>query len=166
VNPLSRFISAAFAYAALFVGYWRQRSDDAIARYLDQWLPRRNWRMVALDELIISVPKGWGELEMMDDGGFVIHNRPQRYRIDGDAVWYSSAVELHIRSEGKPFLPASITMIEHRRKLLGQARSYEICLRLAKGVGRSTERLAKRVLSSARIVKTSLIQSQGSRRIA
>ena len=112
-----------------------------------------------LDELIISVPKGWGELEIMDDGGFVIHNRPKRYRIDGDAVWYSSAVELHIRSE-EPSLPASITMIEHRLKLSGQALLRDLPA-ACQGVGRSTERLAQRVLSSARLTKTSLIQSTG-----
>jgi len=137
-----------------------------IVRLLDNAWPERKWRRVTIGDLVLAVPEGWSEPEAIGDGGYVLHNRLRRHRIDGDAVWYASAIELHVRSSQAVPLPPSVTMNEHRRIVSGATGSYEVCLRVACGVGREIEQSAKRVLSSARIESTGRSAIEGKRRNA
>jgi hypothetical protein len=82
----------------------------------------------------------------------ILHNRPSRMRVDGDAVWYGSAIELRIRpgSETRPKLDARATRCWTRQ--LGSPRGSLIAdLHVAFGVTDARVKEARRVLSSMRL---------------
>jgi hypothetical protein len=151
-------VSRAAGYAALASAYGYTVTKRLLDRLLDTLMPQRNWSVIAHHELSIRVPAGWGEAEPVERGGIVIHNRPRHHRIDGDAVWYSSAIELHVRPGGTSPLPQSVTMREHRRSISTNTSSFDLCLRLANGVRGRQERLAKLALSSASALTSNLSQ--------
>jgi hypothetical protein len=137
-------VAAAFAYgyAARSVRLrWR-----AVRRAL-----RLDWIAVHHGPLEIRTPPSWGEIEPGPEGTLILHNRPSRMRVDGDAVWYGSAMELRIRpgSEARPDL-ARATRCWSRQ--LGSPRaSLTADLHVAFGVTPARVKEARRVLSSMRL---------------
>ena len=113
----------------------------------------RGWRTVEFGPLRIRVPPGWGEVERTPDGGYVVHNRPSKDRIDGDAVWYSSAIELRIRRPDMRSLPRLAPMKEVSRLLQTGDGPVVVALQIANGVGPLRRREARRVLRLARAVR-------------
>lgn len=99
----------------------------------------------------LRVPASWGEVEPREGGGYVIHNRPRRHRIDGDAVWYGGAIELMIGPPNPPPLPALAPMHEHRRSISAAGETIVASLRIANGVTPDREHQALRALRSAHL---------------
>lgn len=133
---------------ALWTGYGfglARRGWRAIRARL---LPRQGWRTLRIGELRLQVPPGWGEVEPAPDGGFVIHNRPRRFRVDGDAVWYSTAMELRIRRPDMEGLPCLAPMTETCRTIRGRDGPLVVALAVANGVGPEKCREGYRALAS------------------
>jgi hypothetical protein len=119
------------------------------------WAPliaRRRWRTLETGALRLSVPLGWGDVEPLESGGFVVHNRARRYRVEGDAVWYGSAIELMLGPPDPPDLPSLAPMREHRRSIMTPSGPIAISLRIANGVSPRRRREALRVLRSIGVV--------------
>lgn len=133
----------AFGYAASTV---RLRSR-AVRRALG-W----DWKVVRYGPLEIRTPPAWGEIEQGQRDMLVLHNRPPRMRVDGDAVWYGSAIELRIRpdSEPRPKLDES-AMRCWRRQLGPQGAPLIADLHVAFGVTPARVKEARRVLASLRL---------------
>jgi hypothetical protein len=131
------------------VGVVRRLSASARAPFF----AGRNRRILDVGTLRLRVPQAWGDVEPLDGGGFVVHNRARRYRIEGDAVWYGSAVELMIGPPDPPQLPALAPMREHRRSLVTPAGPIVVALRIANGVPPRRRREAFRVLRSVRSIR-------------
>ena len=112
--------------------------------------PERGWRLIEAGDIELRVPPSWGNVEPDPLGGLVIHNRPRRFRVDGDAVWYASAIELRIPPRGSP-LPRSAEAMTTYHKMIGSgsAAAVTIELAIADGVGLAQRRIALRVLNSA-----------------
>ncbi len=108
--------------------------------------PYRFWRVVRIGPLAISIPPGWGDLEPDADGGFILHNCPRRFRIDGDAVWYASAIELRIHQRGLVTAVDASVMMETTRTILCPSGPMFLTLAVANGVGNKRHRQAIRVL--------------------
>jgi hypothetical protein len=113
-------------------------------------LSRHRYRTIRIECLQLQVPPHWGDLERDPDGGFVIHNRPARSRIDGDAVWYSTAMELRIRRPGEDSVPRLAPMTVISRTIECEDGPWTVTLAVANGVGPARRREGYRVLSSAR----------------
>ena len=112
----------------------------------------RGWRTAEFNALRVRVPPDWGDVEHTSDGGYVVHNRPAKDRIDGDTVWYASAIELRVREPDAPGLPRLAPMQEITRRLETADGPLLVALQIANGVGPSRRREAHRVLRSARAV--------------
>jgi hypothetical protein len=109
---------------------------------------------VQIGHLRVQVPGDWGSLEPGADGGFVLHNRPRRFRVDGDAVWYATAVELRIRRPEMAGVARLTPMTETCRTIKTREGAIVVALAIANGVGPSKRREAQRVLASARGVRS------------
>jgi len=143
------WLADAIARAAYFAAMCLRPS-----RSLDERLgATRGWRTVEFGPLRIRVPPGWGEVERTPDGGYVVHNRPSTDRVDGDAVWYSSAIELRIRRPDMRSLPRLAPMQEVSRLLQTGDGPVVVALQIANGVGPARRREVRRVLRSARVVR-------------
>lgn len=92
------------------------------------------------------MPPGWGEVEPDAAGGFVIHNRPRRFRLDGDAVWYASAIELRVRPGATAPSRSAEAMTVEARIIDGRAGPVLVELAMANGLGEGQRRIARRVL--------------------
>jgi hypothetical protein len=137
-------VAAAFAYgyAASSVRLrWR-----AVRRAL-----RLDWITVHYGPLEIRTPPSWGEIEPGPKGTLILHNRPSRMRVDGDAVWYGSAIELRIRpgSETQPELAQATRC--WTRQIGSPGASLTADLHVAFGVTPARVKEARRVLSSMRL---------------
>ena len=137
--------SAGSAYVAALC----RRSGLAL---YDKLGTTRGWRTVELTSLRVRVPPDWGDVERTPCGGYVVHNRPTKERIDGDTVWYASAIELRVRGPDAPGLPRLAPMQEFTRRLETADGPILVALQMANGVGPSRRREALRVLRSARAV--------------
>jgi hypothetical protein len=114
--------------------------------------PRRGWVARQLGDLVIRVPDNWSEIELDGRGGYVIHNRPRRLRIDGDAVWYGSAIELRIRRLDDGRSADDAAMGTTLRILDGTGGRIELVLAIAGGVEPRTRAIAQSVLRGARAI--------------
>jgi len=135
---------------AMWAGYGTfsaKRFFDAIRVRI---MPRRDWRTIDLGPLTLQVPPDWGDIEPSPGNGFVIHNRPRRFRVEGDAVWYSSAIELRIRRPEMEGLPHLAPMTETCRTIHTGEGPLVLALAVANGVGTTRRREAHRVLAGAR----------------
>jgi hypothetical protein len=104
--------------------------------------------MIEVGGMQLQVPPGWGDLEPDPAGGLVIHSRPRRCRVDGDAVWYATAIELRIRPTGSP-LPRSMEAMTICRKMIGNSSTGMLIeLAIANGVSLAQRRIAQRVFDS------------------
>lgn len=111
--------------------------------------PAAGWRTLEGGGVRLSVPGDWGDLERDAGGALVVHNRPRRFRVDGDAVWYSSAIELRIFRGAHMPARNSEAMSATRRIVTLPDGAATIELAVANGVGPSLRALAERVLWSA-----------------
>lgn len=134
---------ACTAYAAALC----RRSGLAL---YDSVATMRGWQTLEFTSLRVRVPPDWGDVERTPDGGYVVHNRPIKDRIDGDTVWYASAIELRVRRPDMPGLPRLAPMREVTRRLETADGPVLVALQIANGVGPSRRREAHRVLRSAR----------------
>ena len=97
----------------------------------------------------MRVPAEWGQLGANSLGRLVLYNRPKRYQIDGDAVWYSLAVELRILP-GRHFERRNAEAMTLARRHIATLRGpVTLELTVANGVGPRQRAAAERVLNTA-----------------
>ncbi|SKC99282.1 hypothetical protein SAMN05445504_7683 [Burkholderia sp. CF099] len=108
--------------------------------------------MVRYGPLEVRTPPAWGEIEHGPRGTLVLHNRPARMRVDGDAVWYGSAIEIRIQPDSvpRPELNEGATRC-WRRELGAPGVSLIADLHVAFGVKPARVKEARHVLSSLRL---------------
>jgi hypothetical protein len=135
---------------ALLAGYAGRSAQLLFAQILARILPRRHWRLVRIGQMTIRIPPDWGEIEREPDGGYIIHNRPRCFRVEGDAVWYASAIELRIRTPGPWGTGQSSPMTYVERTFHFDDAPVVLTLAIANGVASKQRSTALRVLRSAR----------------
>jgi hypothetical protein len=134
-------IAAFTGYAAAKVNIWLRRASFSSSA--------RNWRMIEVEGLRLRVPGDWGKLEQDASGRLILHNRPRRFRIDGDAVWYSMAIELRIVT-GRQVKPRNAEAMTAMYRCIETSRGpFTLELAVANGVGPRLRAIAERVLRSA-----------------
>jgi len=131
-------------------GYVAARIAIVMRRIDTQLRPMRGWRTVDAAGIRIRIPRGWGEAEGTPSGGLVIHNRPRHARIDGDAVWYGSAIELHVE-RGRCVHDRGGAMTVSTRTLGDGTDHVTLALCVARGVSPAQRRIAELVFASARL---------------
>lgn len=141
------------AILAVWGGYVMARARNGLLLLATRLFPERGWRTVEAADVIVRVPPEWGEVAAAPAGGLVIHNRPRRFRVDGDAVWYSSAIELRIRPPSAPPSRSAEAMTIESRSIGAGDRQVWLDLVIANGVGPRQRRVARRVLDSARPIR-------------
>ncbi len=99
IAAVSLFPLALAAYGAGYVVSSARKGARALRRIL-----RSDWKTVSYGPLEFRTPTTWGDIEQTVDGMLVLHNRPARMRVDGDAVWYGSTIEIRVyrASETRP----------------------------------------------------------------
>jgi hypothetical protein len=132
----------------MWSGFVLARTKNRLKSLLAQIAPESGWRLINVGDIQLRVPPSWGDVELNPAGGQIIHNRPRRFRVDGDAVWYASAIELRIRSTDFP-PTRSEAMTTYRRTIKTAATDVVLELAIANGVSPAQQRLAQRVLASA-----------------
>lgn len=142
-------LAGAIAVGIGYVGGVARRFGAAVPAPL---MAGRNRRTLEAGVLRLRVPQDWGDVEPLERGGFVVHNRARRYRIEGDAVWYGSAIELMLGPPDPPALPSLAPMREHRRTIMTPIGPIAVSLRIANGVSPRRKREALRVLRSIVVV--------------
>jgi hypothetical protein len=141
----------ALAAVALWIGFAFGRARYWLQSLATQIPPTRGWRVIEAGDIQLHVPPGWGDVEPDPTGGLVIHNRARRFRVDGDAVWYASAIELRIWPAGSA-LPRSAEAMTTYRKTIGNDNARVLIeLAIANGVGPAQRQIAQRVLKSAKL---------------
>lgn len=125
-----------------------QRGSDLIRTAVDRLFPTRGWTEREMGNVRLKVPPSWGEVEM-EATGPVVYNRPRRFRVDGDAVWYSTAVEIRVRHREAPSLSHEAPMTEITR-VLPFDRDLVVAAAMANGLSRKARRTVEHVLKSAR----------------
>lgn len=136
---------------AMGIGYGLGRGRRCFAAvWPGNWRAAR-WRVLDAGHIKLRVPPTWGDLERLETGGLVVHNRPERDRIEGDAVWYGSAIELMIGPPDPAPLPALAPMREHRWTIESRHGPVVASLRVANGVSPGRAREALRALHSIRV---------------
>jgi hypothetical protein len=134
----------------MWAGYGTFSAKRAFHAIRARIMPRRGWRTIDIGHLTLQVPSDWGDLEPSPGSGFVIHNQPRRFRVEGDAVWYSSAIELRIRLPDMEALPHLAPMTETCRTIHAGEGPLVLALAVANGVGTTRRREAHLVLAGAR----------------
>ena len=147
---LNEQLLRAAGMLAMWAGYGTVSAKRAFQAIRARVIPRRGWRTLDIGYLMLQVPSDWGDLEPSPGSGFVIYNRPRRFRVDGDAVWYSSAIELRIRRPDMEGLPHLAPMTETCRTIHTVEGPLVLALAVANGVGTARRREAHRVLAGAR----------------
>jgi hypothetical protein len=137
------------AFAAAWLGYAASEAAAAVTAVRTLAQPYRNWGERRLGPVVVRVPDGWGDVET-EDGGEIVHNKARRFRIEGDAAWYSSAVELRVRAKGARALMAEGPMTEMQRTLRTAAGDIVVAAAVANGVSPKQRRIVGKVLDSAR----------------
>lgn len=138
--------AAAGAFAFGYAASSFRNCSCAVRRAL-----RWDWRTVFYGPVEVRTPPTWGEIEQGPDGMLILHNRPPRQRVDGDAVWYASAIELRVYqgSQGRPTVEGATRWWSRR---LGSSEASLIAdLHVANGVTSAGTKEAQRVLHSMRL---------------
>jgi hypothetical protein len=145
---ISSGVLRAVAKMAVFTGYAAAKTSARL-RSPSVSSSAASWRSIAAEGVRLRAPETWGELERDALGRFVLHNQPRRFRVDGDAVWYSMAIELRI-------LPGATAKLRNAEAMTATYRTIEtdqgpvtIELAVANGVGRRQRAIAQAVLESA-----------------
>lgn len=141
-------IHRAIARIAVLAGYSLTRARASM-RGASPRLSRRSIRTVEAEGVRLRVPADWGQLERDSLGRLVLYNRPKRYRIDGDAVWYSLAVELRILPGRHLERRNAEAMTTARRYIATLRGPVTLELAVANGVGLRQRAAAEMVLKSA-----------------
>lgn len=136
------------ALCAIAAGYVMQRGSALIVAAVDRMLPTRGWSEREMGNARLKVPPSWGEVEL-EPSGPVVYNRPRRFRVDGDAVWYSTAVEIRVRHREAPGLSHESPMTEITR-VLPFDRDHVVAAAMANGLSAKARRTVEHVLRSAR----------------
>ena len=126
------FLAAGTIVCAAYAAALCRRSGLAL---YDSVATTRGWQTLEFTAVRVRVPPDWGDVERTPDGGYVVHNRPAKDRIDGDTVWYSSAIELRVREPDAPGLPRLAPMQEVTRRLETADGPLLVALQIANGVG-------------------------------
>lgn len=135
------------AYAAGYAGALLRGYSRRIVRIL-----RLDWRTRQFGPIRVRTPPEWGEFEPGQRGELVLHNRPRPLRVDGDAVWYASAIELRVRPLSRD-AGRDTGVMRTVQRILGPVQSPLVAeLRIARGVGPSREEAALTVLRSLRLI--------------
>jgi hypothetical protein len=140
----------ALGRLALWGAYGAERVRSLTRGAFVRLAPRRNWRTVKIGQIAVSIPSDWGDVEPDIQGGYVVHNRPHRFRMDGDAVWYSSAIELRIRRPDMIGTFPSSPMAETIKTITCAEGPVVLAMAIANGVGPAQRCIALRVLQTAR----------------
>jgi hypothetical protein len=145
---ISSGVLRAVAKMAVFTGYAAAKTR---ARLRSPFVSSSagNWRNIAAEGVRLRAPETWGDLERDVLGRFVLHNRPRRFRVDGDAVWYSMAIELRILPGATGKLRNAEAMTTTYRTIETDQGRVTIELAVANGVGRRQRAIAHAVLESA-----------------
>jgi hypothetical protein len=141
-------LAGGLAFAA---GFGFQTVKMRLVQLIDCVFPYRYWRTVHIGSIEILIPPGWGDLELDVDGGYILHNRPRRLRIDGDAVWYASAIELRISERAPVSAVGRSAMTETTRTIILRRGLIFLTLAIANGVRGRQRREAFRVLEGVRV---------------
>lgn len=113
---------------------------------------RLDWQPVTFGPLYARTPPGWGCFEPGRDGDIVIHNLSRRFRVDGDAVWYGTAIEIRVGRSLYDSRLADVGAMRTVRRNLGIAGAPLFAeLRVARGVSQARQREAAAVLYSLRL---------------
>ncbi len=136
------------ALCAIATGYARQLGSAFLECTADRLFPTRNWTERSMGGVSIKVPQAWGEVEF-EQTGPVVYNRPRRFRVDGDAVWYSTAIEIRVRHRDAPGLSHEAPMTEVTRSVPCD-RELVLAAAMANGLSRQSRRTVDRILKSAR----------------
>lgn len=143
-SPALRLI----ARVALLSGFCVAKAR-ALLREAYKVCARASVRIVEVESVRLFVPLHWGELERDSLGRLILHNRLERHRIDGDAVWYSSAVELRILP-GRLIEPRNAEAMAITRRLIDTLRGpVTLELTVANGVGARQRAIAETLLNTA-----------------
>jgi hypothetical protein len=136
------------AKMAVLAGYAAAKTSTRLRGQTDS-LSAGNWRNIAAEGVRLRTPETWGDLERDVLGRFVLHNRPRRFRVDGDAVWYSMAIELRILPGAPEKLRNAEAMTLTYRTIETDQGPVTIELAIANGVGRRQRAIAQAVLARA-----------------
>jgi hypothetical protein len=122
-----------------------------LAQVFAHFFYRRHWRTIRIGQIILHIPPDWGDVELDEQGDYIIHNRARRFRVDGDAVWYASAIELSIRSERQTCTAAGSAMKEITRTIFSSSGPIVLAMAIANGVPAKQRHNALRILRTARV---------------
>lgn len=138
----------AIAKIAMLTGYCGTRARGLVrGAYFGS--RERSLRIVEAEGVRLRVPLHWGELERDSLGRLVLHNRLKRHRIDGDAVWYSTATELRILP-GRQIEPRNAEAMATTRRLIKTPHGpVTLELTVANGVSSCQRAIAETVLHTA-----------------
>ncbi|RUZ74405.1 hypothetical protein EN943_24045 [Mesorhizobium sp. M7A.F.Ca.US.006.01.1.1] len=118
---------------------------------------RLDWQSVTFGPLYARTPIGWGSFEPGRDGDIVLHNRPRRLRVDGDAVWYGSAIEIRVGPLPYDNRLADLSAMRTLRRQFGAAGASLFAeLRVARGVLQARQSEAVAVFHSLRLTDRSV----------
>jgi hypothetical protein len=145
---ISSGVLRAVAKMAVFTGYAAAKTSARL-RSRSVSPSAGNWRNIAAEGVRLRAPETWGDLERDVLGRFVLHTRPRRFRVDGDAVWYSMAIELRILPGAPETLRNAEAMTVTYRTIETDRGPVTIELAMANGVGRRQGAIAQAVLAGA-----------------
>ncbi|WP_376703069.1 hypothetical protein RQ479_27260 [Mesorhizobium sp. ISC25] len=136
------------AWTLFAAGFLSKRLAAGVERIGHLIAARRHWKTFDLGAVAIEVPSDWGNVEVTP-GGYVVHNRTACARVDGDAVWYSSAIELHIGLAQRRPRQANAAFAYRHRVFASASGPIRLTLAIARGVGPAQRNIALRVFARA-----------------
>jgi hypothetical protein len=136
------------ASIAVLAGYLAAKGS-ALFRGASRRFSRRAFRAVEGGGVRLQVPDDWGELEREGQDRLVLHNRPKQFRIEGDAVWYSVAIELRIMPGWQLEPRNAEAMTTTHRYMETPVGPVTLELAIANGVGLRQRAIAETVLKNA-----------------
>ena len=145
-------VQRSIARFAILAGYCLAKAR-ASAQAASAGLSRGCIRTVEAEGVRLFVPAAWGQLERDSLGRLVLYNRPKCHRIDGDAVWYSLAVELRILPGRHLKWRNAEAMTTARRYIATLRGPVTLELVIANGVGPRQRAAAEKVLKTAAPVR-------------
>ncbi len=137
---------ALASYGAGYIANSVAKASRALRRVM-----RLDWLRIAHGPIMLKAPANWGQLEPAADGMLVLHNLPKRLRVDGDAVWYGTAIEIRIYQCPVPRKIVNDAARSFTKRLGSRKVPIIAELILANGVRPAKEREALRVYRSLHI---------------
>jgi|GEM_PF-4568309 len=137
---------ALVAYGMGYMASSARKGSRALQRIL-----KTEWRTVKYGPLVLRTPPTWGDVEQTTDGMLVLHNRPAKARVDGDAVWYGSTIEIRFYREGEDRPVIENAWRSWKRSLGSRDASVVAELIVANGVRATDVKKALAALKSLRL---------------